>query len=188
MQINSTLAFSSDFLRINDHKVDMMQKDGLQDEEGKSVEKSSKEEETADSAQISKLQVTDSNVRAHEAAHLAAGGGIVTGGANFSYTRGPDGKMYAIGGEVPIDSGEASTPEATIQKARQIAAAAMAPADPSPQDFRVATSAIMMEQRARTELIREQMDRINGEKSYSEQGDTASDEENLEVSDDIDIE
>ncbi len=167
MQINSTSAFSSDFLRINDHRVDMIQKDALQSEEKKSTQKGTSEEEAADSAQVSKLQVTDAKVRAHEAAHLAAGGGVVTGGASFSYTRGPDGKMYAVGGEVPIDSGESSTPEATIQKARQIAAAAMAPADPSPQDYRVATSAIMMEQRARTEMVREEMERINGEKTYS---------------------
>ncbi len=187
MQINSTSPFSSDLLRINDDKVDMTKKDGLKDEEENSAQNNKKDKEVTDSSQISKLQVTDAKVRAHEAAHLAAGGGVVTGGANFSYTRGPDGKMYAVGGEVPIDSGEASTPEATIQKARQIAAAAMAPADPSPQDFRVATSAIMMEQRARTELVREQMERINGEKSYSEQGDTTSDEESLEVSDEISI-
>lgn len=122
--------------------------------------------EGVSSSGTSRLQATDAKVRAHEAAHIAAGGGVVTGGAAFTYTRGPDGKMYAVGGEVPIDSSEASTPEATIQKARQIAAAAMAPADPSPQDHRVATSAIMMEQRARMELIREQREQIDGEKAY----------------------
>lgn len=174
MQINSTSRFSSDLLRINDNKINVVHKNGLQDEESAKAQDGSKEEEAASSDQVSKLQTIDAKVRAHEAAHLAAGGGVVTGGANFSYTRGPDGKMYAVGGEVPIDGSEASSPEATIQKARQIAAAAMAPADPSPQDYRVATSAIMMEQRARMELVHEQMERINGEKTYNELSDQES--------------
>ncbi len=117
---------------------------------------------------LKELQATDSAVRAHEAAHLAAGGGVVTGGANFSYERGSDGKMYAVAGEVPIDSGEASTPEATIQKARQIVAAAMAPADPSPQDYRVAASAMVMEIQARTEQMRQEQAKISGNQTYAQ--------------------
>ncbi|MEA3372169.1 MAG: putative metalloprotease CJM1_0395 family protein [Campylobacterota bacterium] len=175
MQINSTSGFTSDFIRINDQKLGRTKNDEKEvfqksEEEGEdSVKKGS------DSVLISKLQATDTKVRAHEAAHLAAGGGVVTGGANFSYTRGPDGKMYAVGGEVPIDSSEASTPEATIQKARQLAAAALAPADPSPTDYRVAASAVVMEMRARMELVREQMERLNGEKTYNGLNDQDSD-------------
>ena len=118
-------------------------------------------------------KTADAQVRAHEAAHLSAGGGVVTGGANFSYERGSDGKMYAVAGEVPIDASEGNTPEATIQKARRIVAAAMAPADPSPQDYRVAATAMMMEVQARTEQMRELQNQINGTAAYNNQDNRA---------------
>lgn len=118
-------------------------------------------------AHVAKLQATDAQVRAHEAAHLAAGGGVVGGGASFSYTKGPDGKMYATGGEVPIDTSGGKTPEETILKARQIVAAAMAPADPSPQDYRVAATAAMMEMRARAEMAKELQDKVTGREAYA---------------------
>jgi len=117
-------------------------------------------------ALISELASSDTKVRAHEAAHVAAGGGVVSGGANFSYTKGPDGKMYATSGEVPIDTSEGKTPEETIRKARQIVAAAMAPSDPSPQDYRVAASAAVMEMRGHLEESKKIQDTINGQKAY----------------------
>lgn len=121
---------------------------------------------------IARLQAMDTSVRLHEAAHIAAGGGVVTGGAHYSFVRGPDGKMYATGGEVAIDTAEEHTPEATIQKARTIVAAALAPADPSPQDFKVAATALMMQQRAQLQLFKEmqeELTRQNGVKTYIEQ-------------------
>ncbi|TLD85107.1 hypothetical protein LS70_000710 [Helicobacter sp. MIT 11-5569] len=111
--------------------------------------------EPKDEQYIRELESIDRNVRAHEAAHIAAGAGVVTGGASFSYTRGPDGKMYATAGEVPIAMKEGRTPEETIQNARQIVAAAMAPSDPSPQDYKVAASAAQMESSARSEQASE---------------------------------
>ncbi|MCW8837845.1 MAG: putative metalloprotease CJM1_0395 family protein [Thiovulaceae bacterium] len=95
---------------------------------------------------VYELQARDTEVRAHEAAHQAAGGGM-TGGANYSYQRGPDGKMYAIGGEVSISMPSGSTPEELISNAQQVIASAMAPANPSAQDMSIASSAraIMIE-------------------------------------------
>jgi hypothetical protein len=50
---------------------------------------------------------------------------------------GPDGKQYAVGGEVPIDLSPVSgNPQATVQKAETIQRAALAPADPSGPDLR----------------------------------------------------
>jgi len=104
-------------------------------------------------ALVAKLQARDADVRAHEAAHVAAGGGLVTGGISYSYEKGPDGKQYAVGGEVSIDtSAVAGNPRATLLKARQIAAAALAPADPSGQDQSVAAQAEAMAGRAAAEL------------------------------------
>lgn len=123
-------------------------------------------EESINQAKILELQAIDTSVRAHEAAHLAAGGGVATGGASFSYVRGPDGKMYATGGEVPIDASEGNTPDETIRKAQQIRAAALAPSDPSPQDYKVAAQASLMEQSARIEKVKELQDQAEGRKSY----------------------
>ncbi len=102
--------------------------------------------------QVDKLAATDRKVRAHEMAHVSVGGELVQGGANFDYQTGPDGRRYAVGGEVSIDTSRGRTPEETIPKAQRIRAAALAPADPSPQDNRVAALASRMEMQARQEL------------------------------------
>lgn len=103
--------------------------------------------------QISELRIRDQEVRAHELAHLAAAGGIAKGGPTFDYQRGPDGKLYAVGGEVQIDtSGVPGDPEATLQKAEQIQRAALAPAQPSAQDRSVAMAAAAMAAEARAEI------------------------------------
>jgi hypothetical protein len=103
--------------------------------------------------QVIELEQRDREVRAHEAAHLAAAGSYATGGADFSYQRGPNGQQYAIGGEVSIDTSTiAGDPQATLQKALQIQRAALAPAEPSGQDRRVASEAASMAARARQEI------------------------------------
>lgn len=139
---------------------------GVPEEGTETEEGSSKKEDTplsylddpALKQMVADLRARDSEVRAHEAAHIAAGGGIVTGGAAFSYQKGPDGQLYAIGGEVPIDASEESSPEATIQKMQQVRAAAMAPSNPSATDYKVAANAMMAEMKARQELAAEEME------------------------------
>lgn len=101
------------------------------------------------------LKRRDREVRAHEAAHVAAGGSLVSP-ASFSYRTGPDGNRYAVGGEVSIDTGKEREPQATIQKMQIVVAAAMAPADPSGQDHSVASAAHQTSAEARMELAREQ--------------------------------
>ena len=105
-----------------------------------------------DQQTIKQLQQTDRAVRAHEQAHIAAGGGLVRGSASFSYQTGPDGKQYAVGGEVSIDTSPGRTPQESIEKARTIRAAALAPADPSPQDRVVAAQAARIEAEARQQI------------------------------------
>lgn len=107
--------------------------------------------------QLSQLQARDREVRAHEAAHKAAAGQYATGAASFEYQRGPDGRLYASGGEVGIDTSPiAGNPAATIQKANQVRAAALAPAQPSGQDMAVAAAAAMMAATARSEMLTQQ--------------------------------
>lgn len=106
--------------------------------------------------QIQALKARDSEVRAHERAHMNVARGIATSGASFTYQAGPDGKRYAIGGEVQIDiSPVPGDPEATLRKAETIRRAALAPASPSSQDHSVAASAAGMAITARIELLQQ---------------------------------
>ncbi|MCM8611073.1 putative metalloprotease CJM1_0395 family protein [Accumulibacter sp.] len=106
----------------------------------------------ADRQRLQSLQRSDRQVRAHEMAHVAAGGSLVRSGASFSYAIGPDGQRYAVGGEVAIDTSPGRNPEETLDKAARIRAAALAPADPSPQDRQVAALATRLAMQASMEL------------------------------------
>lgn len=119
---------------------------------------SSKDEKNLSSEQkqqVNELKQRDAEVKAHEQAHMAAGGGVVQGGAAYQYERGPDGKMYAVGGEVKIDVSFERTPEATITKMQQVQRAALAPAQPSATDRAVAARAAQVEARTRAEKTKE---------------------------------
>lgn len=108
---------------------------------------------------VEELQKVDTEVRAHEMAHIAAGGEYITSGATFSYQQGPDGKNYAVGGEVSIDtSTEPGDPEATLQKMQRVRAAALAPAQPSSQDIKVASNAASLTAKAMAEITQLQAD------------------------------
>lgn len=102
--------------------------------------KSGEELSEEEKKQVSDLRKRDAEVRAHENAHAGAGGAHA-GSPSYEMQRGPDGKAYAVGGEVAIDTSAESTPEATARKMDVVIRAALAPADPSPQDQRVAAAA-----------------------------------------------
>jgi hypothetical protein len=120
--------------------------------------------------EVQKLKSIDQKVHEHEAAHQAAGAGL-TSGANYEYVRGPDGKQYAVAGDVKIDVSPAQTPQQTIDKAKRIEAAALAPADPSAQDRAVAAQAAQMALQAQAELNRL---KNGGESGPGNQGASAS--------------
>ncbi len=110
-------------------------------------------------AEVNKLKQREQEVRAHENAHLAAAGGHARGGAHYDYTTGPDGQRYITGGEVKIDTSPVpNDPQATIQKMQTIRQAALAPADPSAQDRRVAAKADAEIRQARAKLSEQQAD------------------------------
>ena len=104
---------------------------------------------------LEELKARDREVRAHEQAHLNALGAYRRGGPSYTYETGPDGRQYAVGGEVPVDIGPAGTPEETIKKAQTVRRAALAPAQPSGQDQSVAARARQLEAQARAELAEE---------------------------------
>lgn len=105
--------------------------------------------------QVNDLKKRDAEVKAHEQAHIAAGGAYVRGGASYEYEQGPDHQSYAVGGEVSIDTSAENTPEATIRKMQVVKRAALAPQKPSGQDRSVAAQAAQAEARARIELRQE---------------------------------
>jgi hypothetical protein len=108
------------------------------------------------SEMITKLEARNTEVLTHEAAHMAAAGAYAKGGASYTYQIGPDGKAYAIGGEVSVDMTPVpGNPRATITKMMAIRAAALSPADPSGQDISVASAAAQIEAQARAQLSQE---------------------------------
>lgn len=125
--------------------------------DGDSVTLESKEGELTESErrQVEELQARDREVRTHEQAHVAAAGPLFRGGPYYTYKTGPDGKQYAVGGSVSIDTSPGSTPEETIAKAQRVRQAAMAPAEPSSTDRSVAASAAQMEAQARQEMAQQ---------------------------------
>ena len=110
-----------------------------------------------DLEEVKELAKRDREVRTHEQAHMATAGQYARGGINLETKTGPDGKSYAVSGHVNIDTSPVpNNPQATIQKANRIRAAAMAPAEPSSQDRSVASEATRMATEARAELAKEQ--------------------------------
>ncbi|MGE5430139.1 MAG: putative metalloprotease CJM1_0395 family protein [Syntrophomonadaceae bacterium] len=101
---------------------------------------------------VDELEKIDRQVQQHEAAHQAAAGELFRG-KSFTYKIGPDGKRYAVSGEVHIDtSAISSNPKATIAKMERIRRAATAPVDPSSQDMSVAAEAAKIEADAKAQL------------------------------------
>lgn len=131
-----------------------------EDGRGKTPAESKANDATLSDEELQELQVlkkVDTKVRAHELAHLSVAGSYARGGVSFQYKRGPDGRNYAVGGEVPIDVSKESTPEATINKMQVVRAAALAPADPSPQDRKVAVAATAAMNEAQQQLRLEEL-------------------------------
>jgi len=111
---------------------------------------------------VKELKKTDQEVRSHEMAHVAAGGGVVRGGPKFEYQNGPDGRQYAVAGEVSIDTSPVSgDPQATIIKMQKVQSAALAPANPSGQDRQVASQAAAVAAKARMELAKQAFSAAN---------------------------
>jgi len=134
--------------------------------------------------QLREFKIRDREVRAHEQAHASAAGSLAKGSPNYSYQRGPDGQVYAVGGEVQIDtSAIAGDAEATAEKARQIQRAALAPAQPSQQDRAIAAAALAMESQARVEIA-QQISEDNIEKlntRFSDETSNIKGEQNTET-------
>jgi hypothetical protein len=106
----------------------------------------------ADKERVGELQARDREVRAHEQAHARVGGQHA-GSPQYEFERGPDGQSYAVGGHVSISTSPVpGDPAATVRKMEQVKRAALAPAEPSGPDRRVAANADAKRADARAEL------------------------------------
>lgn len=100
-------------------------------------------------------------------------GGQLAGSPSYSFQRGPDGVRYAVGGEVPIDVSKVpGDPQATLEKMQLVQRAALAPAEPSSQDRRVAALAAQQAAEARAELSSER--RVGAGSAEDEQSSDSS--------------
>lgn len=107
-------------------------------------------------AEVEELRKRDQEVRRHEQAHKAAAGRYAAGGPTYRHRSGPDGRRYAVEGEVQIDTAEVrGDPEATVEKMRQVRRAALAPAQPSGKDRQIAAEAAAKERSAQVEQSRQ---------------------------------
>jgi len=174
---STTVTLSADGKRLA--AADEKPGDAVQDGGAAKGDAANAQQAQLDRQKISELSSRDSDVRAHEAAHASVGGAYA-GSPSYTLQRGPDGKAYAVGGEVGIDvSAVANDPAATISKMEVVMRAALAPADPSAQDLRVAAQAQGLASAARAELAQqrrnENVERAEEKNAEDDKDSTADD-------------
>lgn len=133
---------------------------GKEDAEARQNEQKEKEQQILEQQEIAELSARDREVRAHEQAHAAVGGQHA-GSPTYEFKTGPDGRRYAVGGEVPIDISKTGNPQEDLRKMMQVRAAALAPAQPSSQDMRVAAEASARAAEARVEIAQDRREELS---------------------------
>lgn len=122
----------------------------------KNISTGAKELTEEEKKEVEKLKKRDAEVKQHEQAHVAAAGPYAKGGPKYEYETGPDGQQYANAGHVTIDTSKEDDPKKNLEKAQVVKRAALAPANPSAQDKKVAAKATQMEAEARLEISKEE--------------------------------
>ncbi|NKF52607.1 hypothetical protein G3R49_18785 [Shewanella sp. WXL01] len=146
---------------------ELQRQQAAQDTEKQKLERELAKQEAKEAQIIKELSARDTEVRQHEQAHASVGGSYA-GQPSYQYEQGPDGKRYAVEGEVQIDVSEIpNDPQATIIKMQKVYAAAMAPVQPSSTDIRVAAEALDKMNEAK-QLLAEQRQQQLAENDNSE--------------------
>ena len=147
--------------------------------EAVSNQSSDKKVEQAEQKIAQDLAERDREVKSHERIHASVGGAYASA-PTFTYERGPDGQLYAVEGEVRIDTSPIpDDPQATLEKAEVIIRASLSVSEPSPQDRRVAAEARAMAAEARAELAKVKED---NEPSQTESVDSEEESSSLKES------
>ena len=142
--------------------------------QGQQTQQADQTQQQAQQQEVEQLKSRDQEVRTHEQAHAAIGGQYA-GAPQYEFTTGPDNKRYATEGMVSIDISEASSPEQTVRKMQQVRAAALAPAQPSAQDLRVANEATQKAFEARSELAEQTRNEQQAQTDSVSSNDSATD-------------
>ena len=121
--------------------------------------------------QVEEMKKRDREVRTHEQAHVAAAAGLA-GAPVYEYQAGPDGKRYAVGGHVDVQTSGSSDPETALREAEAVKRAATAPAEPSSADRAAAASASADINRIKAEKASQKGD--EPEKDLADQGELHS--------------
>jgi len=165
------------YCSVSEKSVKINEKDSTQPKDSVTISAQARElqgeNKDNEKVEIEKLKKRDREVKAHEMAHIAAGTGVVKGGAHFEYQVGPDGGRYAVGGHVNVDTSAENRPEATIRKMQVIKNAALAPAQPSGTDRAIAVKASAIAAKAKTQLAKER-----AEEAREEQDDESLEDQN----------
>ncbi|MGF1447845.1 MAG: putative metalloprotease CJM1_0395 family protein [Opitutales bacterium] len=96
------------------------------------------------------LRERDQKVRAEQLAEAVRSG--LSAQVQFTYKLGPDGNRYAIDGHVKHSVAPGSTPEQTIERARELRAAILSSGQSSPQDLRTVAEVDHIEAQARAQI------------------------------------
>lgn len=86
---------------------------------------------------LAKFKNKDAQIRSHEQAHASIG--HTTTPISYTYQQGPDGKMYAVGGSVRMDTSMPDDPKAAAFKLDMLQKAATGPTDLSGADNTIAS-------------------------------------------------
>ncbi|WP_415887028.1 putative metalloprotease CJM1_0395 family protein [Neptuniibacter sp. QD37_6] len=141
------------------------------------VSKSEQAQEQQELEITRELAKRDREVRAHEQAHASIGGQY-TSAPSYTYERGPDGRLYAVAGEVKIDTSPVpNDPQATLEKAEIIQRAALGVAEPSAADRAAAADARAMAAEARAEILQQEEDVKAEEASAAEESEKEDEDE-----------
>lgn len=104
-----------------------------------STVKSENYDEVDYSRVLNKFKQIDQNIRSHEQSHAA--GSSYSSTPKYNYAQGPDGKLYAVGGEVRLDTSMPQDKKAALNKLEEISNASNAPHDVSSADANITRAA-----------------------------------------------
>lgn len=88
---------------------------------------------------LNRFEKSDQEIRTHEQTHSASSS--VTSTPQYNYQQGPDGKLYAVGGHVKIDTSIPDDEKAAQAKLNEISDAASSPNSLSSADANISRTA-----------------------------------------------
>lgn len=98
-------------------------------------------QDLAEMLALHELQHADASVRTHEGLHFRTASGLASGLPEYDYITGPDGKLYAVAGNVKVRTSATADPEKAARDMTTFHAAATAPGDASAEDMGAARAA-----------------------------------------------